>query len=463
MIIEGRRCRAGAWASLAIASAAMVACEDPARPVPAGAGGFLVVDSDPRGASIRLDGVERDEVTPGVFVDLTEGPHSVIVALDTAGFEYGYTELVVLPADGTARVSQPLTIRCIVLLCVREAAQFHSAGSLRFVVNGAGPLFLYEGADVGIVWPSTTPNTYVSIGAATFAALLDNQQVALGLRNIGTSLNYWAGRPLPTVTSTVPYVVSTPAWIAPSVANQTTIRGIEIVHQAVVRPELPDVVLIDVTWRNVSADTLYRLLDPGVPEGGVTYPGAYLGFILDADVGAFGEAGDDLASYSADRSLVFAYDGDMAVAGFTGGWSARPGLVGLLLLEGPGTATRLNAWPAANDFLSGVSEGSGFALLTAQQLFLPDHPDPRIGYAPSTERADYSISVASGPVTLAPGDSIGARFAVLLAAPVDGTFTTGATLPAGDPADPNRALAATAARLFELADSVIGMPLTAIP
>jgi hypothetical protein len=53
---------------------------------------------------------------------------------------------------------------------------------------------------------------------------------------------------------------------------------------------------------------------------------------------------------------------------------------------------------------------------------------------------------------------VSARFAVLLARPAAGTFTSGTLLPAGDPNDASRPLAATAAHLLALADSVINAP-----
>lgn len=380
------------------------------------------------------------------------------VLLDTAGLEYGYTDLAVTGPGLAPTVFGPLTYRCGTVTCLRNGARFHSAGNLRFIVNAAGPLFLYDALDAGIVWPSTTPNSYASIGAGTITGVSGGQPVALGPFNIGQGLNYWAGLPVPTADPVDPFVSIVRSWVVPTVGNRVTIRGIEITHTVTVRAALPDVIVVDVLYRNVTADSLYRALDPIVPAEGITYEDAWIGFVFDPDVGAFDESDDDLASYSAERNLVFVYDAHMLVPGFSGGASSRPGLVGLMMLAGPGPQTRLNAWPRAENWFSGHDEVKGRALLTAQQAFLPNHPDGRIGYAPDVTTADYTVSVASGPITLAPGQQASARFAVLLAAPADSAFVSGTLLPAGDPLDEARPLAAAADRLLRLADEVAGIP-----
>jgi len=250
-----------------------------------------------------------------------------------------------------------------------------------------------------------------------------------------------------------------PAWITPSFATTaTTIRGLEVVQEITVDEDLPDVIFVRVTWRNITADSLYRLLDDATPVGGVTYADAWLGFILDADVGAFGESDDDLISYDAQLDLVFAYDSDFDVTGFSDGWSDQPGLIGLMAVDAPAGTVRLNAWPRSRDFAAGTNDLSGRVLITATQTDPPNHPDARIGYAPTAEAGDYTLSVATGPVTLAPGESASATFAVLLAAPVEGTFVSGVVQPAGDPLDPGRALIATARRLIGLAETISSPP-----
>lgn len=445
--------------ALMLGAAAAVSCDDPARPIPPPLGAVLFVDSEPQGGRILIDGDDTGEVTPALVAQIEAGVRAVVVELDTAGVTYSWSALVVADPEVADSLAGPLTVRCSTALCLRNAAQFHSAGNIRFAVNAAGPLFLYEGLDLGIVWPASTSNTYVSVGAATMTALVGSEPVALGLRNAGTATNYWAGRPVPAIVSTTPYRVRVPAWLTPTTSIQTTLRGVEVVQEVIATADLPDVLTIRVTWRNISADSLYRLLDPASPVQGVTYTDVYVGFILDPDVGAFGESTDDLVSYDADRKLVFAYDANVEVSGFSGGWSDRPGLIGLALLEGPGDLVRLNAWPTAMDFGASVSDAAGRVLITAEQSTPANHEDPRIGYAPDQAGDDYIMSVANGPLTLAPGDSVSARFAVLLAEPDAGTFQSGQLLPAGDPTDPTRPLTATAAGLFELADQLVGTAL----
>ena len=441
-----------------LAVATVAACEDPARPLPdVVTGGSVYVDSDPRGGRILIGGAETGLVTPA-RVELDDGTALVTVALDTAAFTYTYQDFVAagpdLPED---TVNGPLTVRCTTPQCLRSASEFHAAGGIRFAVNAAGPLFLYEGIDVGITWPLSTSNSYASIGMPSFAADVAGEAVALGIRNVGSAPNYWAGRPLPVVESAAPYRVRIPAWITPPASIAATrLRGLEIVQVVREDPSLANVLHVDVTWTNISADSVYRLLDPAMPANGVSYTDVWLAFILDTDIGAFGESNDDLVSYDANRRLVFAYDSDFEVAGFSGGWSDQPGLVGLMLVEGPGGASlRLNTWPRARDFVAGVSDESGRLLLTATQNDPVNHPDGRIGFAPDDEASDYILSAAVGPVSLAPGASHSAHFAVLIAAPAAGSYVSGTLLPAGDPLDADRAIADVASGLFLLADAVI--------
>ena len=441
---------------LALALVAAAACEDPARPTPDPAGGgSLFVDSDPRGGRIFLGGDDTGEITPATIVDLPRGGVLVSVELDTAAFTYSFQDFVTVTAEADAVSSMPLTLRCTTPQCLQNAAQLHSAGGIRFAINGAGPPFLNQGLDLAIAWPTTTANSYAAVGMATLAATVNDVPVALGIRNVGTAPNFWAGRPLPIVESTAPYRVSIPAWITPPGSTDVTrMRGLEIVHEVSEDPTLDNVLHVSVTWTNISDDSVYQLLDPAVPDGGVTYSDAWLAFLLDADVGAFSESDDDLVSYDVQRQLVFAYDSDFDVSSFTGGWSDEPGLVGLMLLEGPGGA-RFNTWPRSRDFLAGVTDAAGRVLLSATQTEPENHPDGRIGFAPDAEDADYILSIAVGPVDLPPGASASARFAVLLARPVAGTYGSGTPMPAGDPLDPDRPIAPTAADLFDLADALI--------
>jgi hypothetical protein len=223
---------------------------------------------EPQEGRILIDGVDSGELTPSVVDELSEGAHNVTIGLDTAGFTYAFADLaVVSPLLPDVRVEGPLTIRCTNAQCLRNASEFHAPGNIRFAVTAAGPLFVYDGVDVGFVWPTSTSNSYSPIGMATMTGLVDGQAVAIGVRNAGNLPNYWAGRPIPTVDTNDAYHVTVPAWITPPVPTTDAVpRGLEVVQELIIDDELPDVIQIRVTWTNISADSLYRLLDP---ESGV--------------------------------------------------------------------------------------------------------------------------------------------------------------------------------------------------
>lgn len=439
---------------------ALVACEDPARPIPAsGERGSIFVESDPGGAHVRIDGDDTGETTPILLERVPVGLRLVSVEFDSAGFTYSGSTMLDVAQDVVRSALIPLVVRCSDRPCVRANSQFHSPQRARFAVNATGPLFLFEGDDQGIVWPVTTSNSYAALGAPSFAASTATGPLALGLANAGASAGFWAGRPGVDIDPRDPYVVTVPAWITPPASDlPTMMRGIGITQRVSVEAATPDALHVRVTWHNISDDSVYRALDDGVPSGGITFDDVWVGFILDADIGSFGESNDDLVSYDADRNMAFAYDSDFAVAGFSGGWNTRPALVGLMLVEGSTGDARLNAWPQAQGFLTGESDDVGRLLITATQSTPPNHPHARIGFAPNETADDYLLSVATGPFTLAPGDSVSARFAVLIAPPVTGAFTSGGFMAAGDPLDASRPLAAAAGALAALADQVLGVP-----
>lgn len=442
---------------MAGAAATAGACDDPARPFPPRTGGGVAVESDPPGGLILVDGTSTDVRTPATLTDVVEGVREIRIVLDTLGLEYFFARTVRVQADRQARVAGPLTLRCADPQCASGAAIFHSPGRARFAVNAGGPLFFYAGQDQGIVWPEETANTYAAAGVPIIGGRVDSEPLALGIYNYARPLEAWAGRPAPRTEETDSgTVVHQTAWIHPAGTAEPALRGIAVDEEIFVPDDLADVIVVRLTFRNISADSVYRLLDPGAPEEGVTIAEAHLGFAMDADIGAFSEADDDLVGYDAGRSLVFAYDSDFSVNGFSGGWSTRPGMVGLMLLDGPGSAASLSAWAAAADWLAGSGSVSGYDFLRGRPIGLPDHPHDAIGFAPDSAAADYRMAVTRGPIDLAPGEQATVTVAVLLAAPRAGTFQTGALLPAGDPSDPGRPSAAVAAGLFALADSVRG-------
>jgi len=121
----------------------------------------------------------------------------------------------------------------------------------------------------------------------------------------------------------------------------------------------------------------------------------------------------------------------------------------------------LNSWPIAVggvtlDWLpTNSNESFGYNVLArVSSTLLPyTSSDLRIGYVGSTVQ-DYRMSVSAGPLRLQPGDSAVVRVAVILAAPVPGTFVSTKDLPPGNPMDPNRAIVPVAGNLFTKAAGV---------
>jgi hypothetical protein len=216
-----------------------------------------------------------------------------------------------------------------------------------------------------------------------------------------------------------------------------------------------DILLLRLVFRNVTADPLYAALDPLAEIGGIVYDQVYVGFLFDPDVGT---SGDDNMSYEPDLDLVFAYDSRFDEAGFGGGFSRAPGLIGLQLIDSPvGTRTVLNGWTSqgvgSTDWFAGqISEKNGWYMLSGVRPFAPFHEDPRIGHLPPAP-GDVRLSVSAGPLRLVPGDSVAVTVAIIIADPVPDTFISGFDLLSGDPLDKTRPLYGAAANLFEKARS----------
>jgi hypothetical protein len=248
-------------------------------------------------------------------------------------------------------------------------------------------------------------------------------------------------------------------WVVPPSANlqRATVRGIEVVEHVVATTALEDVLLIRLTFRNITNLPLYAALDPTVPAAGRVIENAWLGFVFDPDIGT---SNDDAMSYELPLEMVYAYDARFEENVFGNGFGRAPGLIGLRMIDKPaGTTTILNGWLAAGvlgaqDWLSGtVTERNGWGMLSGMRSFNPDHPDPRIGHVPPPN-GDVRISVSAGPVRLVPGDSASVTIALVLAEPVPDTFTSGTILDPGEPTDQTRALRAVAAKLLAKAAAV---------
>jgi len=431
----------GALAALGLVAASAAACDDPARPIPPAPGGSLFVSSDPAGAEIFIDDVRASGLTPTVLLDIPEGAHTLRLELDSAGSTYAYQAGFLSTVDSQTVVRAPLTLRCSNMSCAADAFFANAPENVQFALSAAGPPFTLDGLAGGVVWPTGSGNSYVGSAAVVVAAREAARQHALGVRNYAGPLNYWAGRPVPSVgVSGGTYVVDQTTWIVPSLVDINTVRGLAVEQQVFVVPAHPDAVLVRAKVRNISTDSLYRALDPALPETGIAFADVWVGLAMNPDVGvSSGESNDDLVAHVPAQRLVFTYDATLSVPSYSSGWTTRPGLVGLALLGPVANDVRQTAWPMAADWRAGESSTTrGYDILSGMPTTLTDHPLPQVGFAPDSATSDYLMSVASGPYTLAPGDSVVVQFALVMAAPEPGTFTTGALLPAGDPANPDR-------------------------
>jgi hypothetical protein len=250
-------------------------------------------------------------------------------------------------------------------------------------------------------------------------------------------------------------------WILPPtqaiLSNLPTVRGIEVEEELATTAD-SNVVLLKLTFRNITNRESYRAIDPVVPSGGLTFSQVYVGFAMDTDIG---QPQDDMVTYESALDMVYAYDSNFAEDSFNGPNAVMPGLIGLKIVSVPAgsTAKSLNAWPIAATGFSGdwragtVSEGSGFGLLSGLRSVAPDHPGQLIGYVPISPN-DYRISVGAGPVVLAPGEETSITVAIMLASPVAGEYTSGQLVPAGSPTDEARQIRRVAAGLFTRAQAL---------
>ncbi len=437
--------------------AALAGCREgdgPIRPVD---GGRAWVASDPPGARIFVDNIDTRQFTPDTVRGLS-GRHDISVRLDTLGTTYGFTARIFLSdEDSTVSISGPLVMRCDEVICFTAQHRYWAANRVRFATNPVGNLFLRAGVGGGgLFWPAITNNSYASGGMVAFAGLLAGRDtVALGMYDS----NYLAGRPAPTIAQAPDRVdVRQTTWIVPpsSLIQRITIRGIQVTEQLVATGELDDVVVLRLVFRNITHEPLYAALDPTIPFGGAVYEQAWVGFMLDPDIGT---PGDDALSYERDLDLVYAYDVRWDENGFGGGFARAPGLVGLRMLDAPpGTTVILNGWTSqgtgSRDWVAGqLNERSGWSMLSGVRPYAPDHPDRRIGHMPLGP-GDVRISVSAGPVRLEPRDSVVVRVAILLADPVTGTFASGTQMEPGEPTDRTRSLYAAAGNLFRKAAEV---------
>lgn len=438
---------------------AIAACREPDGPVGPSGGSRTFVNSDPPGGRIIVDGTATGLVTPDTVRGLV-GRHDVTVQLDTFDTSYGFTARVFLgESDSITVIDGPLVMRCGDAVCWASQFRHYSANRVRFASNPVGSLFLETGNGDGVIWPSLTNNSYVSGGMVAFAGIINGTDtVATGMYDH----HFLAGRPVPLIEQVQDRIdLFQTTWILPpSAALQSpTVRGIRVSEHATAISSIDDVVVLRLIFRNITNERLYAALDPAVPPGGLTFEKVWIGYMLDPDIG---EPTDDLFSYEADEDLVFAYDSEFHETDFGGGFNRSPGLIGLRLFDAPaGTTVSLNGWMSqgvtSRDWTAGqITEPIGWKVLSGTQSFAPDHDSFRIGHLPQS-KGDARITVAAGPLRLAPGDSASVSIAIVLAEPVPGTFASGQEVEPGEPLDPGRQLRAVAANLIERAIAATGV------
>jgi hypothetical protein len=438
------------------------ACREPDGPVgPITGGGRMFVSSSPQGARIFLDQRDTGFRTPDTIAGLG-GVHTVNVLLDTLGLRYEFSaQVAVASADTLLHVHGPLALICSpadVTACHGRLHVYHEAAGIRFASSPLGSLFLRQGQGQGLFWPQNSVNSYVSAAMPVMAGRLRGAPVSLGIYDHV----YLAGRPAPeTSVAGGVFRLSQETWIIPPSATlrrSMTARGMAVKQQVIASAALPGVLLIRLTFRNITGDLDYRVVDSFLGSG-ETFTDTYIGLALDPDIG---DSGDDWFSYDPELDMVYAYDARFDEPLFTGDGANAPGLVGLRAIRAPaGALVILNGWTqggAAADWRAGqVSEARGYDMLSGESPYLPAHPDRRIGHLPPFD-GDVRISVTAGPLTMEPGAEAEIVLALVLARPAAGAFQPGLVVAPGEPMDTNREIhriAGPLRALARLADSLL--------
>ncbi len=432
--------------SVVVLLLSLAACSDEDSGTNVQGAGYIEIASDPQGAKLFVDGADRHKVTPDTLRGLS-GRHDISAYLDSAGGRYGFLISLDVRPDSIYRFSGPLMLSRCGSAC--GVIKSHTPNRIVFSRSASGPLLYTDGSGTGLRWPSTTTNTYASIGAPLFAGLMGGRDtVALGVYD----LTYYAGRPFPEViVANNLFSLKQTYWLLPPALQALTVRGLEISEQVIAASTVDDVLVVRLVYRNITNRPAYRAADPLMPSGGLAFDRVYIGFAVDGDIGT---STDDLFSYDPDLNTVFMYDASFEETAFAGGAAAKPGLVGLRILDAPAGARRvLNGWPSTISGIQGdwkagtITETLGYSMLSGRLAYTPDHIDDTIGHLPNSNPSDYRVSVSVGPITLAPGDSTFLTVAIALADPAAGTFTPGTIVPSGDPKVIDRAIMKVAATL----------------
>lgn len=447
---------------IAVSGLALTSCRESDPLISPGVNTRVEVSSDPAGASIILDDVNTGKVTTDVLRDLKLGSHSVLVRMTGSNnVVYGYRANVDVKSDSLHRVTGPLIALCVTQGCVQETRRYHTLNNIRASTTPNGALFYFDASEKGLIWPASSFNGYAAVGTPMIAAVAGTRDtLSLGIYDV----NYMAGRPTPQVSSTAErFSLRQSFWIVPIpeiafTPGAPSIRGIEVDEELIGTSANGDVAYLKLTFRNITNRPSYQAVDPFLPSGGITYTWVYIGFGMDGEVGL---ADDDGVTYDSNLDMVYMYDFDFRDFGFQTSTVDRPGLIGLRLLEAPAGATvkALTAWPRGFDWVAGdATERGGWyqfsGIRTRNELSLSDVPGQHIGYAPNTP-GDYRMSVSAGPLTLTPGQSASMTVAIILASPVEGTFTSGQPVPPENPLLGGRQIERIAKDLLDKARSLV--------
>ena len=77
----------------------------------------VIVDSDPSGASVVLDGTDTGLTTPATLTGLTAETHLVNLFTDSNGVRYSVEARFVPSVDSIVRFTAPLGFRCFLAPC----------------------------------------------------------------------------------------------------------------------------------------------------------------------------------------------------------------------------------------------------------------------------------------------------------------------------------------------------------